>query len=115
MCCLVVFYPRKLSYVLTNNEGEWNSASQVTDIQLFEGTTNVSSQYTLSNSLISGVMYINISGNFPDSFNDGDHTYQFRITAFNIESYTSTITLPSTNAVSHASVDVTANSDLPRS
>ena len=107
--------PLSLSLVLTNNEGEWNSASQVVSIQLFEGTNDVSGQYTLSNSLIGGVMYINIDGNFPDSFNDGDHTYQFRITAYNIESYTSTITLPPTNAVSHASVDVTANSDLPAS
>ena len=108
-------YPLSLSLVLTNNEGEWNSASQVVSIQLFEGTNDVSGQYTLSNSLVGGVMYINISGNFPDSFNDGDHNYQFRITAYNIASYTSTITLPSTNAVSHASVDVTPNSELPAS
>jgi hypothetical protein len=107
--------PFSLSFLLSNNEGEWNSASQVVSIQLFEGANDVSGQYNLSNTLVGDVMRINISGNFPDSFNDGDHTYQFRITAYNIAAYTSTISLPSTNAVSHASVAVTPNSELPAS
>ena len=107
--------PFSIDFLLTNNEGEWNSASQVASIQLFEGPNNVTSQYTLSNSLSGDVMRVYVSGNFPDSFNDGDHTYQFRITAYNIASYTSTISLPSTNAVSHSSVEVTPNSSLAAS
>ena len=95
--------------ILSNNEGEWVSASQVTDIQLFEGGTNVTSSYTLGKYLSGDVMHITLDGNFPNIFNDGDHYYEFRITAYNIATLTTTITLPPSNAVNHASVNVVAN------
>ena len=95
--------------ILSNNEGEWVSASQVTDIQLFEGGTNVTSSYTLGKYLSGDVMHITLDGNFPNLFNDGDHYYEFRITAYNIATLTTTITLPPSNAVNHASVNVVAN------
>lgn len=98
-----------LDLILTNNEGEWVSASQVTDIQLFEGGTNVTSNYTLGKYLVGDVMHITLDGSFPNIFNDGDHYYEFRITAYNIATLTTTITLPPSNAVNHASVNVVAN------
>ena len=98
-----------LSLLFTNNEGEWESTTQITSIQLFEGGVDVSSQYVLGKVLNGDVMTITLDGNFPDAFNDGDHFYEFRITAFNIPQFTTTITLPPSNAVNHASVSVTKN------
>ena len=98
-----------LSLLFTNNEGEWQSTSQISSIQLFEGGVDVSSQYVLGKVLNGDVMTITLNGNFPNAFNDGDHYYEFRITAFNIPFLTTTITLPSTNAVNHATRVVTKN------
>ena len=98
-----------LSLLFTNNEGEWQSTTQITSIQLFEGGVDVSSQYVLGKVLNGDVMTITLDGNFPDAFNDGDHFYEFRITAFDIPQFTTTITLPSTNAVDHATRVVTKN------
>ena len=99
-----------VSLLFTNNVGEWVSTSQITSLQLYEGSTNVTSQYTLGKTLNGDVMNITIGGNFPSSSNDGNHSYEIRITAYNIEAYTTTITLPASNAVNHASVNVTKNS-----
>lgn len=99
-----------VSLLLTNNEsGEWVSASQVTSISLYENGSDVSSQYTLSNTLNAGQMFINIDGNFPDIFNDGDHFYQVRVTAYDLATLTTTISLPPSNSVDYASVSVTPN------
>ena len=99
-----------VSLLFTNNVGEWVSTSQITSLQLYEGSTNVTSQYTLGKTLSGDVMNITIGGNFPSASNDGNHSYEIRITAYNIEAYTTTITLPASNAVNHASVNVTKNS-----
>jgi len=52
-------------------------------------------------------MKITLSGNFPSDTNDGDHTYSFHITAYNVTSYTTTITLPTASDVENSSLTVT--------
>lgn len=99
----------QIDLILTNNEGEWVSVAQVESIQIYEGSTNVSSSFTLGKYLSGDVMHITIDGSYPNIFNDGDHTYEIRITAYNVANLMTTISLPSTNAVNHASVNVVAN------
>ena len=97
----------QLELLFTNNEGEWVSTSQITSLQLYEGATNVTSQYTIGATLTGDVMKITLSGNFPSDTNDGDHTYSFHITAYNVASYTTTITLPTASDVENSSLTVT--------
>lgn len=87
-----------VSLLLTNNDGEWTSTNQVTSIALYEGTTNVSSLYTLGKTLVGDVMNITFGGNFPSAYNDGNHTYSFHLTVDTTEQYVTTITLPTTSA-----------------
>ena len=104
--------------LFNNQTGEWNSTSQVTSIQLFEGSnggpygTNVTNDYNISKSLNGGVITISVSGVFPTADDDGDKYLYFQITAVAIDVYQTTINLPSTNAVNHASVNVTANTGV---
>ena len=93
-----------LEFLFTNNEGEWLSESQVTSIQLFEGGTNVSSQYTLDKVLVGDVMNITVGGNFPSASNDGDHTYNIHVSATNVDVYQTDISIPTT--VQNASLSV---------
>jgi hypothetical protein len=93
-----------LEFLFTNNEGEWLSESQVTSIQLFEGGTNVSSQYTLDKVLVGDVMNITVGGNFPSASNDGNHTYSIHVTATNVDVYQTDISIPTT--VQNASLSV---------
>ena len=104
------------SFNLFNNEtGEWTSTAQVTSIQLYEGSnggpysTNVTGDYTINKTLSGGVISISVTGTFPDANDDGDKYLYFQITAVALDTYQTTINLPSTNAVDHASVNVTAN------
>lgn len=107
-----------ITFNLTNNEGEWNSASQVTSIDLFEGSdggpygTNVTSSYNISKTFSGGLIQISVSGTFPNAANDGDKFLYFQITAVQVDRYQTTINLPSTNAVANASVSVTANTGV---
>ena len=97
----------QLELTFTNNEGEWVSTSQITSLQLYEGATNVTSQYTIGATLTGDVMKITLSGNYPSASNDGNHTYSFHITAYNVASYTTTITLPTASDVDNSSLTVT--------
>ena len=97
-----------LNLLLTNNEGVWLDQNQITGIQLFEGATDVTNQYTLSHSLIGDNMYISIDGSFPDITNDGDHYYELRVTGYNIPQFTTTINLPAVNVIQNATVNVIA-------
>ena len=96
-------------FILFNNEGEWVSTAQIESIQLYEGSTNVTSNYTIGKYLSGDVMHITLDGSFPNMYNDGDHSYEFRITAYSVANLMTTITLPPSNAVNHASVNVVAN------
>lgn len=104
--------------LFNNQTGEWNSTSQVTSIQLFEGSnggpygTNVTNDYNISKSLNGGVITISVSGVFPTADDDGDKYLYFQITAVAVDVYQTTINLPPTNAVNHASVNVTANTGV---
>jgi len=98
-----------LELTFTNNEGEWLSTSQITSLQLYEGATNVTSDYTIGSTLTGDVMKITLSGNYPSASDDGDHTYSFHITATNVDVYQTTITLPTASDVENCSLTVTPN------
>ena len=97
-----------LSLLLTNNDtGEWVSAAQITSVQMFEGATNVTGDYSIGVVFNSGQIFITVDGNFPDAFNDGDHSYSFVIQATAVELLSTTITI--SDSVAHASKNVVAN------
>ena len=97
-----------LSLLLTNNDtGEWVSAAQITSVQMFEGATNVTGDYSIGVVFNSGQIFITVGGNFPDAFNDGDHSYSFVIQATAVELISTTITI--SDSVAHASKNVVAN------
>jgi hypothetical protein len=102
-----------VSLLLTNNVGEWTSVNQVTSIALYEGNTNVSSQYTLGKTLNGDVMNITFGGNFPDSTNDGNHTYSFYLTVDTTENYATTISLPSATQTSSGDVSFVTSTVTP--
>jgi hypothetical protein len=102
-----------VSLLLTNNVGEWTSVNQVTSIALYEGNTNVSSQYTLGKTLNGDVMNITFGGNFPDATNDGNHTYSFHLTVDTTENYATTISLPSATQTSSGDVSFVTSTVTP--
>jgi hypothetical protein len=104
-----------VSLNFTLNTGEWQSVNQITSLQLFEGSTNVSSQYSIGKQLNGDVMTITFGGYFPSATNDGNHTYSFHITATTVVDYITTLTLPTTSTgssgnVKHVTSVVTADS-----
>ena len=84
--------------------GEWDSLSQIGTPYLYEGNTNVSSQYTIGKTFNGGVVTITIDGNFPDAANDGNHDYHIRLTVNTAENYETTISLPSATQTSSGDV-----------
>ena len=91
---------------LFNNEtGEWSSVSEVTDITIFEGAVNVTGDFTITKTLVSGVINIQIEGTTPNASNDGNHAYTVNVTASPSVTYQTDIAIAQN--VSHSSLVVT--------
>jgi hypothetical protein len=102
--CGTAIPTNQISLTLTNNVGEFTSTNQVTSLALYEGNTNVSSQYTLGKTLDGDNIEITVNGNFPSATNDGNHTYSFHLTVDLAENYATTISLPSATQSSSGDV-----------
>ncbi len=98
--------PYSISLNLFNNEtGEWNSTSEVTAITVFEGATDVTGNFTITKTLVSGVIAIQFDGTTPTAVNDGNKTYTVNVTASPTATFQTDITV--TQSVLHSSLVVT--------
>lgn len=92
--------------LFNNVSGEWSSTSEVTSITVFEGSTNVTSDFTITKTLDSnGVIIINLASDTPAAFEDGDKFYTVNVTANPSTTYQTDITV--TQNVSNTSLVVT--------
>lgn len=91
--------------LINNATGEWNSTSEVTSITVFEGSTNVTSQFSISKILSSGVIIIRLINYTPSVFEVSDHTYTVNVTASPSTTYQTDITV--TQNVDNTSLTVT--------
>lgn len=98
--------PYSIALNLFNNEtGEWNSTSEVTAITVFEGATDVTGSFSITKTLVSGVIAIQFDGTTPAANDDGNKTYTVNVTASPTATYQTDITV--TQSVLHSSLVVT--------
>ena len=91
---------------LYNNDTEWTSTSQVTSITVFEGSTDVTSEFTITKTLGGGNrMILNFASTTPDIFDFPNRTFTVNVTAPAAVTYQTDITV--TQSVSHSSLVVT--------
>ena len=90
---------------LYNNDTEWSSASQVTSITVFEGSTDVSSEFTITKTLTGGRIRINLAGTTPTIFESSNRTFKVNVTAPAAVNYQTDITV--TQNVGNSSLVVT--------
>ena len=90
---------------LYNNDTEWNSTSQVTSITVFEGSTDVTSEFTITKTLTGGRIVINLASTTPTIFESSNRTFTVNVTAPAAVTYETDITV--TQSVSHSSLEVT--------
>ena len=91
--------------LFNNDIGEWSSTSQVTDITIFEGGTNVTSEFTITKTLSGGVIGIQLQSTTPTIFESSNRTFKINVTAPAAITYQTDITV--TQSVSNSSLVVT--------
>tara|TARA_R110001606_G_scaffold270006_1_gene418502 strand:+ start:1023 stop:5117 length:4095 start_codon:yes stop_codon:yes gene_type:complete len=92
--------------LFNNVTGEWTSASEVTNITVFEGSTNVSSEFTITKTLDSnGIIVINLASSTPTIFESSNRTFIINVTATPTATYQTDITV--TQNVTNSSLVVT--------
>ena len=91
--------------LFNNDIGEWSSTSQVTDITIFEGGTNVTSEFTITKTLSGGVIGIQLDSTTPTIFESSNRTFTINVTAPAAVTYQTDITV--TQSVSNSSLVVT--------
>ena len=95
-----------VTWNLFNNDiGEWSSTSQVTDISIFEGGTNVTSEFTITKTLSGGVIGIQLQSTTPTIFESSNRTFTINVTAPAAITYQTDITV--TQSVDNSSLVVT--------
>jgi len=95
-----------VTWNLFNNDiGEWSSTSQVTDITIFEGGTNVTSEFTITKTLSGGVIGIQLQSTTPTIFESSNRTFIMNVNAPAAVTYQTDITV--TQSVSNSSLVVT--------
>ena len=91
---------------LYNNNTEWTSTSQVTDISIFEGATNVTSEFTITKTLGGGNrIIIGLESTTPSIFESSNRTFIVNVTAPAAVTYQTDITV--TQNVTNSSLVVT--------
>jgi len=90
---------------LFNNDTEWNSTSEVIDISVFEGGSNVTSEFTITKTLSGGVIGIQLQSTTPTVFESSNRTFTINVTAPPAITYQTDITV--TQSVSNSSLVVT--------
>ena len=91
---------------LYNNDTEWTSTSQVTSITVFEGSTDVTSEFTITKTLGGGNrIRINLASTTPTIFESSNRTFKVNVTAPAAVTYQTDITV--TQSVAHSSLEVT--------
>jgi hypothetical protein len=93
-----------VTWNLFNNDAEWTSTSQVTDITIFEGGTNVTSEFTITKTLSGGVIGIKLDSTTPTIFESSNRTFTMNVTAPPAVTYQTDITV--TQSVSNSSLVV---------
>ena len=91
--------------LFNNDIGEWSSTSQVTEITVFEGGTNVTSEFTITKTLTGGVIGIELESTTPTLFQSSNRTFIVNVTAPAAITYQTDITV--TQSVSNSSLVVT--------
>jgi hypothetical protein len=91
--------------LFNNDIGEWSSTSQVTEITVFEGGTNVTSEFTITKTLTGGVIGIQLQSTTPTLFESSNRTFIINVTAPAAVTYQTDITV--TQSVSNSSLVVT--------
>lgn len=91
--------------LFNNDIGEWSSTSQVTEITVFEGGTNVTSEFTITKTLTGGVIGIQLQSTTPTLFESSNRTFIINVTAPAAITYQTDITV--TQSVSNSSLVVT--------
>ena len=94
-----------VTWNLFNNDTEWSSTSQVTDITIFEGGTNVTSEFTITKTLSGGAIGIQLQSTTPTIFESSNRTFIMNVTAPAAVTYQTDITV--TQSVSNSSLVVT--------
>lgn len=94
-----------VTWNLFNNDTEWSSTSQVTEITIFEGGTNVTSEFTITKTLTGGVIAIQLESTTPTVFESSNRTFTMNVTAPPAITYQTDITV--TQSVSNSSLVVT--------
>ena len=90
---------------LFNNDTEWSSTSEVTEISVFEGSSNVTSEFTITKTLSGGVIGIQLESTTPTVFESSNRTFTINVTAPPAITYQTDITV--TQSVSNSSLVVT--------
>jgi hypothetical protein len=91
--------------LFNNDIGEWSSTSQVTDISIFEGGSNVTSEFTITKTLTGGVIGIQLESTTPTLFESSNRTFTINVTAPAAVTYQTDITV--TQSVDNSSLVVT--------
>ena len=91
--------------LFNNSTGEWTSTSQVTDIGIFEGGSNVTSEFTITKTLTGGVIGIELESTTPTLFQSSNRTFTINVTAPAAVTYQTDITV--TQSVDNSSLVVT--------
>ena len=91
--------------LFNNSTGEWSSTSQVTDISIFEGGSNVTSEFTITKTLTGGVIGIQLESTTPTIFESSNRTFIINVTAPAAVTYQTDITV--TQSVDNSSLVVT--------
>ena len=94
-----------VTWNLFNNDTVWTSTSQVTDITIFEGGTNVTSEFTITKTLSGGVIGVQLQSTTPTVFESSNRTFIMNVTAPAAVTYQTDITV--TQSVDNSSLVVT--------